>query len=358
MLPAYKRARAVIACSAALLSSLLAGCGGGGGGGGGGGALVASVPASASSTPPAAVYKQPSGAYYDFRGSFRSEGLASRMQIEGSRDINDDYIATSMDVTLDEERRSFLTTALPNHQSTGQQDRHDVSTLSAGMGVTSEMKGAIGSNEADLYTGFGSSDEGDYVSVSSLLRSSLGPTTLSYAYAGLGAKVTATQSGGYDVYHFNFFGGQKTQTSDMPSAGTANYAGAFNGDVTWLDSGRISYADLDGNVSLTADFDANSVRGSIDGIRFYHASEPTRTYIDSPFSIDVNGAISGNQFSGNAQFKNVTTGALSNPRSGVMQGGFFGPQASEAAGALAVTTTGSSGTTLVTGSFGAKKQVK
>jgi surface antigen len=117
----FKSARFMISVAAASMSSVLAGCGGGGGGGG---ALVASapVPASSKSSPasipaPAAVYKQPSNTFYEYAGSFISEGLASRMQIAGSRDADGKFTGTSLDVTLDEVKdRAFVTTSINNNQ--------------------------------------------------------------------------------------------------------------------------------------------------------------------------------------------------------------------------------------------------
>ncbi len=350
----FKSARFMISVAAASMSSVLAGCGGGGGGGG---ALVASapVPASSKSSPasipaPAAVYKQPSNTFYEYAGSFISEGLASRMQIAGSRDADGKFTGTSLDVTLDEVKdRAFVTTSINNNQSTSQENKHSIYVLSTGMGVTSDIIGVVGSNDADLYRVRGSSGDGDYVSVSNLLGSSLGTTSLSYAYVGIGTKASTAPSGGYDVYMSNFFGGQKTQVSDMPSSGTANYAGGFSGESTGFGSGGLSVESLDGNVNLAANFGAKTIQGSVDGIRFDSTSP-------SPFSIGVNGVISGNQFSGNAHLIDAKTGKTFGTQTSVMQGGFFGPQAAEAAGALAVKATGNGVVMFVNGSFGAKKQ--
>ena len=109
---------------------------------------------------------------------------------------------------------------------------------------------------------------------------------------------------------------------------------------------------------MAADFAANSIRGSVDGVRLYDPDELTRTYIPSPFSIGVDGVISGNKFAGNAQLTSPATGVptAALTQSGTMQGGFFGPKATEVAGALAVKATGGGATMFVNGSFGAKKQ--
>lgn len=325
----FKGARFALSFAAVSLSSVLAGCGGGGGGGG---ALVAGALTPASSASPTGVYKQPSSSFTAFIGTFTSEGVASKLQ----------FSAEGVDATINENRQTFWTSASTNSAATGTQDAQLIETSSLGIGFTSGIKGSIARNGADLYAGKGSSVTADYVLVSNALVSSLGTTTLSYAYVGLGGKPAPAAS----IYVFSFFGGQKT--ADMPNVGSANYTGSFIGGVIAGDSTGVGAVTLDGNVNLAANFGDRTIQGSVKGIRM--DGSPT-----SQFSIGVNGTISGNQFSGDARLLNVAGNAVGT-QTGVMQGGFFGPQAAEAAGALAVKQTNNGVTMSVNGAFGAKKQ--
>ncbi len=332
------------------LSTSLAGCMGGGGG----------ESAAVASAPPPAVYKTPSVNFSAFAGEFTSEGLASHVTVTGQAGVNNSMAIDTVAVTPGSSRGSFKTTATA--PSGG--NPATIAIVSPEVGSMTGALGTITSNGADQYVGGGTgSNQNDYLSVTNALKSSLGTTTLSYAYVGegsIGKQTSSGQSFSFDGYMFNLFGGQKTHISDMPTTGTANYEGAFKGKELLARPGfdPIS-SDLDGRANLTANFAANTVTGTIDNLRDYQASDATPTYNARKHTISLNGAISGNQFSGTAAL--AGTAYPSAQQSGTVQGGFFGPKAAEAAGALAVkfvydTRNNISSTALVTGAFGAKKQ--
>ncbi|HEY8580808.1 MAG TPA: transferrin-binding protein-like solute binding protein, partial [Beijerinckiaceae bacterium] len=317
------------AALAALLTGALAGCNGGGGA------------APSASAPTTITYKTPGTTFSAFSGSFSSEGLASRVAASGTVDSSGNFTTVDkVNVTLPTGRTTFLTTAGSN----------TVTVSSLPTGAMTNASGSLTSNGTDQYRGGASgSNQNDFISYKTALDSSLGTTTLSYAYVGEGSIGTLSQNGqtvAFDGYMFNVFGGQKTQTADMPTTGTADYEGGFKGKSVVVAGNGPSSAELDGRALLKADFGAKTFKGTIDNLREYPANDPNDKSAMTP-TIDLNGTISTNQFGGSAAFANLPVANVQ--QSGVFEGGFFGPKATEAAGALAVkavyTPTGASSNT-------------
>lgn len=336
--PHFLAAPAVVA-----LSISLAGCGGGS-------APVASAPQVAP-----VVYKDPSSKFSAFIGSFTSEGLATRLIADVTIDADSNVTLDAFQLPTKPARATFTTTTSEDTSSQSDPKTQNITTTSNEMGSTLGVKGGIVKNSADLYKEGGESEDGDFVGFTNELTSSLGTKALSYAYVGMGVKGTYVQTGSTgrsDGYVFALFGGQKT--ADMPTAGSAVYEGAFKGIELELKVGAPAsdLVDLDGSVALNANFGSKAITGRIDNIRD-SSSTNARDY-----SIGLNGAISGNQFTGTAVLtqKNSNT-SLSGANEGVMTGGFFGPTAIEAAGALTVKAgSAPDSTRSITGVFGATKK--
>jgi hypothetical protein len=158
----------------------------------------------------------------------------------------------------------------------------------------------------------------------------------------------------------SFFGGQKTVTSDMPGSGTATYTGAYNGRAFSGQTGSTyGMGNTDGSVSMTADFAAGNVRGRVDNYRAVTYDGNGNVASSSPMnaSISFSGTVSGNTFSGTAAPTQIGTDTpiSGSTTSGNLQGGFFGPQAAEAAGALSTKYVNGAAFIASQGAFVAKK---
>jgi hypothetical protein len=109
---------------------------------------------------------------------------------------------------------------------------------------------------------------------------------------------------------------------------------------------------MSGQAKLSVDFSANKVNGQITNIYTY---SPTST-AQASYLLSFKGTIAGSGFSGTTSIVETQSNPEWYSTSSSLQGGFFGPQAAEAAGALAVAAHNGSQKILVTGAFGAKKQ--
>jgi hypothetical protein len=163
-----------------------------------------------------------------------------------------------------------------------------------------------------------------------------------------------------------FFDGNATPTSALP-AGSATYSGKFGGTAVasnWLSPERTVNDPFDtdgvigetwdpngtwrvvGDVSVTANFGAGTVNGSVtnttwrkftgtstspDGYITITPQESARPFVNYTF----NGTITDNTYSGNVQ---GPAGQVVNGNNAV-HGGFFGPNAEETAGVIAIETT-------------------
>ena len=142
-----------------------------------------------------------------------------------------------------------------------------------------------------------------------------------------------------DTFAFNY--GDKTETGDMPTSGSANY-GIAGQLIFRLYESPSSIASLisEGTGSLTANFSSNSISGSLDFTRYYNylnflqAGATSQTQILGVPTATINffdGSISGNHFTTSTS---VSSSGLSG--SGASQGSFFGPDGQETSGTFLV----------------------
>lgn len=163
------------------------------------------------------------------------------------------------------------------------------------------------------------------------------------------------------------FGGNATAQAEMPRDVTATYAGSFvglglanNGTHNALEDSPV---DLRGDVRMSANFGSGAVEGNVYNMQKQENETGEIHPLDTPFGIVMNGQIdagTGNTFQGTAAFTNggandaAIAGATT---SSALVGGFYGPGAAEAAGALRVEGNVGQHTDLfVQGSFGTVRQ--
>jgi hypothetical protein len=187
------------------------------------------------------------------------------------------------------------------------------------------------------------------------LDRSLGAPSLVYSYVGQGEMRPRAEGSTGDMarYVFAMFGGAKT--TDMPTTGMADYAGTFEGREQRATTGSsaVTARDLSGQASLTADFAARRVAGQISSLNSQSGTERAA----ANYTLDFRGSINGSTFTGATSIVESPSKPTWYVTSGALSGGFFGPKAAEAAGALAVSANdGGANKILVTGAFGAKKQ--
>jgi hypothetical protein len=158
------------------------------------------------------------------------------------------------------------------------------------------------------------------------------------------------------AYAGTFAGAQPGQalTVSMPTTGTATYTGGAAGFVVQpVANNSHNTAEFYGTSSLTANFAAGNVTGSITGIAAYDVNGAT-TLLGTINDIGLSATISGSTFAGTA---NVTGSAGTAfdiaGATGTLKGGFYGPAANEVAGVFNLAG-GANNTTLM-GSFGAKQ---
>ena len=143
------------------------------------------------------------------------------------------------------------------------------------------------------------------------------------------------------------------RTTDMPTTGTASYAGGFFARE-WptdqaVDSSGPSVTVYRGDLDLSADFGSSTVIGSATGLE----SRPgnSRTYVNVAGGLNFNATISGNGLSATDL---SGSGDLAGYSGGRVNGAFYGPSAAEVAGVLDATD-GAQNKGLI-GYFGGQKQ--
>jgi hypothetical protein len=170
-----------------------------------------------------------------------------------------------------------------------------------------------------------------------------GKDTLAYSSYGMVATngTNGSMVGGYHT-------GTPTAANQLPTNVTATYTGSYLGEAI---SPSQSHTQV-GNASLTANFGAGTVSGNVTSLT------NVGTGASAGYGLSMNGTISGGSYTGTAGFTsaanpNVAAGSVS---SSALNGGFYGPNAAETAGALAIKgSTPSTGATYVTGGFGGKR---
>lgn len=138
------------------------------------------------------------------------------------------------------------------------------------------------------------------------------PISLSYLSFGSWSHDDSSSGEHRDSY---FLFGYPTATSDMPKSGTASYSTFVTANIVNIVPGQ-GESSLTGSAAFTADFGVGTVSTSL--------TLPLTNFGSATSTYGGNGAISGNQFSGN-----FTTSDDPTFNSGAFAGGFFGPSAKE-----------------------------
>lgn len=179
---------------------------------------------------------------------------------------------------------------------------------------------------------------------------------VAFDYASYGLWEIAPDEDSLSTYAGVFAGGPNTAlTTDMPTTGSATYAGNAVGYVvdpnstsTYGTAGRFY-----GDATLTADFAGNTVTGAITDNLVYGVEDGQETTVTGSMNdIALSATISGATYSGTASAEAGTGNSFDiTGATGTVDGGFYGPGAAETAGVFALEG-GTNGVTVI-GSFGA-----
>lgn len=140
---------------------------------------------------------------------------------------------------------------------------------------------------------------------------------------------------------------------DMPTAGTASYAGEMEA-FDWPTDAAVRTSSplvthFRGDLSLSADFGNSSVNGSITALRSHPGGRSS--FADAAGGLSFSGMIDGDGLSAT----NLTgTGVLQHYSNGTVNGAFYGPGAAEVAGVFEAA--GTAGNRLLTGYFAGGKE--
>ena len=140
---------------------------------------------------------------------------------------------------------------------------------------------------------------------------------------------------------------------DMPTAGTANYAGRMEA-IDWptdaaVRTGSPLVMRFRGDLSLSADFGNSSVSGNITALESRPGDQSS--YASASGGLSFNGSIDGDGISATDL---TGSGALAHYSSGTVNGAFYGPGAAEVAGVFEAE--GTAGNRLLTGYFAGEKE--
>ena len=178
--------------------------------------------------------------------------------------------------------------------------------------------------------------------------------------AGANAPLTDAVYGRYWVYPASgqeqvggYFSGTPTSQAQMPGSITATYTGDFTGYRVMQATGIASLA---GSSSLTANFGAGTVNGSITNL-INQGNGLSQTY-----GLSMTGTITGNTYNGTVGFTPAGPAAAGTPvvTNSALNGAFYGNGATQTAGALSISgqAPGAGGLTApitVVGGFGARR---
>ena len=159
------------------------------------------------------------------------------------------------------------------------------------------------------------------------------------------------------AYVGTFGGGQQgvSQTTAMPTTGSATYSGGATGYV--LQPSNINSNNVGafyGTVSLTANFGSGAITGSITGIQAYGVGGTAAPLLGTVNNIGLSATISGSGYSGTTSVTGTAGTAFDiSGATGKITGAFYGPSAAETAGVFDLS--GGPNSTTLTGSFGAKQ---
>jgi hypothetical protein len=126
-----------------------------------------------------------------------------------------------------------------------------------------------------------------------------------------------------------FIAGFRTPVDNLPTRGSAAYDGRASGIVLIPARGGYAHANVAGAASLTADFAARTLTGSLTGMIAKDPGGATTPWNDVGLSANIGTETSG--FRGATAAASAPTGpfALEGDAAGHVAGGFFGPRANE-----------------------------
>jgi hypothetical protein len=135
-------------------------------------------------------------------------------------------------------------------------------------------------------------------------------------------------------------------TRDMPTLGSASYAGRMDG---WFTDGPDTRFRVAGDAALAVNFgDGGAITGAFSNLS--DINEPSTTFAD----VNLNATVSGHQFAGTVTSGSLAEnpGALATNMSGPVEGRFYGPAAAETGGVFQM---GAADGREFTGAFAAKQ---
>lgn len=200
-------------------------------------------------------------------------------------------------------------------------------------------------------------------------RAGLGSLQDSYTGQYSDESLTGTLTGSQFSYNASdratgwFFGGDATPTTDMTALKTApkaTYQGVFVGKTGAASMYAFGTTDVQGDVTMHADFGASTVDGNVYNLTGINSQAR------SGYGVRMDGDITGTTYVGAASYTGDATssGAVAdsaNPGTGQVIGGFFGANAAETTGVVQVVGAQPGGACItlncsLQGAFGAKKQ--
>jgi hypothetical protein len=127
------------------------------------------------------------------------------------------------------------------------------------------------------------------------------------------------------------FGGYETPAANMPTTGTATYAGDMEGNVSFLSGNARVLGEVEGKAAISANFATNSLTGSVTGTEIYAELPGGNDRSGAWNDFTVTATLSGNGFAGATAVSNAPGGAgtLNAGAAGTVSGTFFGPNANE-----------------------------
>jgi hypothetical protein len=181
--------------------------------------------------------------------------------------------------------------------------------------------------DASLYTAR-PTNEIDQAYVFSSLQTSTGKVDLTDSHVGflstsLLDPVTKAPIGGDAGWY-----AAGNPTTDMPTGVKATYQGGFVGQA---DDGKGNTGTARGDLRMNVDFGAATYTGGINNIQISTGGGPLTP---SDMVIGMNGAITGNTYTGTATLSAPSSTDTFSTTSSVVTGGFYGPAAAETAGTV------------------------
>ncbi len=180
-----------------------------------------------------------------------------------------------------------------------------------------------------------------------------GAAAANLTYANYGAwETTGSSAAGLSLGVFAS-GVPGPNGNDRPISGGASYNGKATGYATYVDAAQLK---LNGDVTLNADFGNNTISGRVTNMTAASIDATNRSLGVAIATNDIalsNGLITGTSFAGDARIAWTASQQMSlGGAVGSFGGGFYGPNAAEAAGTISMTN---AGTGNIVAAFGAAK---